>query len=284
MRVVLLCGASLPLMTVATLATAQSVSNGTTVAASPNYASGTSAGSLSDGNFNTPTADGRPGVYFFDLGVDAFKKHDYAHAIDMYKVAASWAYKPAEYNLGVMYFKGQGIPVDEARGAAWMILAAERGDHRYVAVRDLMVTELSNVQFAQTDQIWNQLKPTYGDAVALRRAKAQWARARASQTGSRTGSLASDLRVGELPINASPSNIQHTTAAGVLAGGSVDGSLAYRQLVESNNPYATRFDRNRKGTVTIEPLQPIKTDPEAKHPQPNHQRQSAIPAGSPQGA
>jgi len=86
------------------------------VISAPGYGSGVSAGSLSNGDFNTPESDGRPGVKFFTLGVQAFRKGDYRHAIDMYKVAASWAYKPAEYNLGVMYFKGQGIPVDRPLG------------------------------------------------------------------------------------------------------------------------------------------------------------------------
>lgn len=78
--------------------------------AAPDYGSDASAGGLSNRNFNTPESDGRPGVYYFDLGAQAFKDGDYRHPVAMYKVAASWAYKPAEYNLAIMYFKGQGIP------------------------------------------------------------------------------------------------------------------------------------------------------------------------------
>jgi TPR repeat protein len=87
------------------------------VVTGPSYDSGAAAGQLSDGNFNTPESDGRPGVKFFAYGVQAFKKGDVTHAIRMYKVAASWAYKPAEYNLGVMYFKGQGVPQSTVRSA-----------------------------------------------------------------------------------------------------------------------------------------------------------------------
>ena len=155
--------------------------------AAPDYGSGASAGSLSNGNFNTPESDGRPGVRFFALGVQAFRKGDYRHAIDMYKVAASWAYKPAEYNLGVMYFKGQGVPVDRPLGAAWMVLAAERDDPQYVKARDVMITLLSVADFARTDELWGKLKQTYGDKVALRRAKAQWAWVKTHQTGTRGG-------------------------------------------------------------------------------------------------
>ena len=239
----------------------------TDVIAAPDYGSGASAGSLSNGNFNTPESDGRPGVYYFNLGVQAFKKDDYRHAIDMYKVAASWAYKPAEYNLAIMYFKGQGVPVDRARGAAWMVLAAERGDPLYIKARDLMVTSLSRDEFKQTDEYWGQLKITYGDKVALQRAKAQWNWAGSHETGTRiAGGIPGYLRVGEkAQTGAIGAKIKLTTAAGVLSADSMDGSGVYRQFQQSDNPYDPVFLKGRNGTVTVEPLTPLKSG-SAKQP------------------
>jgi len=176
----------------------------TAIVAAPDYGSEASAGSLSNGNFNTPESDARPGVKFFTLGAQAFRKGDYRHAIDMYKVAASWAYKPAEYNLAVMYFKGQDVPVDRPLGAAWMILAAERGDSRYVQARDMMVTLLDKSEFMQTDEYWGELKKSYGDAVALRRARAQWAWVKTHQTGTRVGGATGELAVGVLDTGHTP--------------------------------------------------------------------------------
>lgn len=231
----------------------------------PDYGSGASAGPLSNRNFNTPEADGRPGVKFFAYGVQAFRKGDYRHAIDMYKIAASWAYKPAEYNLGVMYFKGQGVPVDRARGAAWMVLAAERGDPAYVKARDLMVTVLSQAEFARTDRLWGELKQTYGDEIALRRAKAQWAWVKNHQTGTRVGGTVGNLQIGVLDAGHTPVSLSlsgkpiksTTTAAGVLQNGSLDGSIAYRQFRQSDDPYNPVFLKHRNGTVSVEPLRPV---------------------------
>jgi hypothetical protein len=233
--------------------------------AAPDYGSDASAGSLSNSHFNTPESDGRPGVKFFTYGVQAFQRGDYRHAIDMYKVAASWAYKPAEYNLAVMYFKGQGVPVDRPLGAAWMVLAAERGGSRYAKARDLMVTALSKPEFARTDQLWGKLKRTYGDQVALRRAKAQWAYVRTHQTGTRVGGAVGELSVGVLDGGHTPASLDAsgqpvrvaTTAAGILQGGSVDGSIAYRQFQQSDDPFDPVFIRNRTGTVKVEPLTPF---------------------------
>jgi len=238
------------------------------IVAAPDYGSGAAAGAMSNGNFNTPESDGRPGVKFFTLGVQAFRKGEYRHAIDMYKVAASWAYKPAEYNLAVMYFKGQGVPVDRPLGAAWMVLAAERGDSRYVQARDMMVTLLSKSEFMQADEHWGALKKTYGDAVALRRAKAQWAWVKTHQTGTRVGGATGELSVGVLDGGHTPVSLNTagkpikiaTTGAAILQGGSIDGSVAYRQFQQSDNPYDPVFLENRSGTVSVEPLTPLKPD------------------------
>lgn len=250
---------------------AQSMTRSPEIAA-PDYGSGASAGFLSNTHFNTPESDGRPGVKFFEYGARAFRRRDYQHAIDMYKVAASWAYKPAEYNLGVMYFKGQGVPVDRARGAAWMVLAAERGQPQYVKARDLMVTVLSKPEFARTDELWGELKKTYGDQVALRRPRAQWAYVRTHRTGSRVGGATGELRVGVLDgghtpvsLNASGKPVHvATTAAEILQGGSIDGSIAYRQFGESDDPYSPVFLKPRNGSVSVEPLQPVKPAHDAK--------------------
>src|SRR5579875_1486500 len=164
--------------------------------AAPDYGSGASVGSLSNGNFNTPESDGRPGVYYFDLGVRAFKKGDYRHASDMYKVAASWAYKPAEYDLGIMYFKGQGVPVNRPLGTAWMFLAAERNTPHYVYARHLMVSDLDYAERTKAYDLLQGLEKTYGDKVALHRAEQQWALTKSSMTGSRLGYTGNYLMVG----------------------------------------------------------------------------------------
>ena len=211
----------------------------------------------------------------------ALSKHDHRFAIQMYQVSASWAYKPAEYNIGVMYARGEGVPVDLPRAMAWMALAAERGEPRYVDAREAVYASLSKEQFEQANVIWRELKKTYGDEVALRRAKARWADVKSHMTGSRVGTPG-PLTVG-VPnpgsgvtqgpkivvaggatgksVNNAHSEGSHagpTTAGEMLGGSGVDGSIVYRQFQQSDNPYDPIFIQNR-GTVVVEPLQQIKT-------------------------
>ena len=234
--------------------------------------------------FNTPEADARPGEYYFLLAVHAYRKNDFAFAVQMYEVAAAWAYKPAEYNLAIMYARGQGVPVDLPRGMAWMALAAERNEKRYVDAREVIFAELTKEQFEQANGIWRELKKTYGDEVALRRAKARWAQVRASMTGSRVGSVG-NLSVGMPNANmGDPSNQKnqktgnnvHTsssTAAEITGGNGVDGSIAYRQLRESDNPYDPKFKTPPIGKATVgEPTEVKRGAQDGATPEPDPAR------------
>jgi hypothetical protein len=229
-----------------------------------------------NGGGNTPESDARPGTYYFLEGAHAFRKRDYDFAIQMYQVSASWAYKPAEYNIAVMYARGQGVPVDLPRAMAWMALAAERNEARYVDAREAVYASLSKDEFEQANVIWRELKKTYGDDVALRRAKARWAEVRAKMTGSRVGSVG-NLQVGtpgsnsvnpsapvvmghaqhEVHPGLSPQNVKDfgarsagSSSFDVLGGKGIDGSVAYRELLQSTNPYDAKFDVTL-GTATV---------------------------------
>lgn len=232
----------------------------------PSYDSDPGFGALANEDFTSPESDARPGVYFFRLAARAYEQKNYRHAIDMYKVAASWAYKPAEYNLGVMYYRGQGVPVDRPLGAAWMVLAAERNTPQYVAARDLMITPLSQAEFARVDTLWNELKPTYGDATALHRAKVRWAQVRAGMTGSRTGGSTGPLKVGSRGGPSSPRTGKsmtgaplHTDTAGfeITSGHDMHGVVAYQQFRESDNPYDPKFKTDPVGTTSVGALMPV---------------------------
>ncbi len=206
-----------------------------------------------------------PGEYFFRKGVEAVKKDDYRHAVAMYKVAASWAYKPAEYNLGVIFAKGEGgVPVDLPQSYAWMELAAERNDADYVAARDHVKSALSPDDIKQSDTLLAEMTKTYGDGVAFARAKVRWRDVLDSATGSRLGDTDGNLQVGSgggfrgNPLQASKSASTNgkpgghvsgiTTASNILGGSAAPGSIAYRDLRATDNPYDPRFN---VGIITV---------------------------------
>ncbi len=141
-----------------------------------------------------------------------------------------------------------------------------RGKDTPTAARDVVQAQLTAEQVEQARAIVEELKKTYGDEVALRRAKARWADVRSHMTGSHVGSVGR-LDVGVPQASTDPSNQKGqkgthrkgTTSGEILGGEAVDGSIAYRQLLESDNPYDPKFERKSLGTASVEPLIPIDT-------------------------
>jgi hypothetical protein len=248
-------------------ANAQTMMSRSPQVAAPDYGSSASSGFLSNTHFNTPESDGRPGVKFFAEGMAAYSQHDIRHAINRLELSAYWAYGPAAYNLGILYFKGEGgFSVDRPLGTAWMFIAAENGSLAYENARHLMVMRLDDAERTEALKDYQRLQKKYGHEVVMRRAKVQWNFAKSTKTGSRVGGEVGNLKVGLHDGNgsyAAPGGFgeagalarRETTSFQVLNGASEDGSVAYQQMQESSNPYDLKFLKNRTGTATVGPLQ-----------------------------
>ena len=53
---------------------------------------------------------------------------DYAKAVKWYRKAAEQGYADAQFKLGVMYHNGKGVPQDDAEAVKWYRKAAEQGN------------------------------------------------------------------------------------------------------------------------------------------------------------
>lgn len=60
----------------------------------------------------------------YTAGLKAYRNKDYASALKEFKAAGN---KDAHYNLGVMYFKGEGVKADRLQGLEFFKKAAEKG-------------------------------------------------------------------------------------------------------------------------------------------------------------
>ena len=63
-------------------------------------------------------------------GFDAAQRGDYATALREWKPLAEQGNARAQYNLGYMYDKGQGVPQNYKTAVKWYRLAAEQGNAR----------------------------------------------------------------------------------------------------------------------------------------------------------
>ena len=66
----------------------------------------------------------------FQDGMEAYKNGDYPSALEKFKPLAISGDAAAQYRLGVMYTKGQGVPQDVQQAASWYLKAALQDDTR----------------------------------------------------------------------------------------------------------------------------------------------------------
>lgn len=64
----------------------------------------------------------------FQEGLDAAEKGDYAVAFEKFKPIADQGWPGAQFNLGVMYAKGQGVQKSYKEALKWYLLAAKQGN------------------------------------------------------------------------------------------------------------------------------------------------------------
>ena len=64
----------------------------------------------------------------FEAGADAYHRGDYATALHEWQPLAELGNAAAQYNLGLLYANGQGVPQDYIHAWQWYEQAAAQGD------------------------------------------------------------------------------------------------------------------------------------------------------------
>ncbi len=127
-------------------------------------------------------------------GAHNLKKGYNNDALRNFKRAAEYGSKDAQKTIGMLYINGAGVPMDWARGYAWLKLSATHGDPEAVSARDQVFAQLKDEEKATVDRIYAEIDAEYGDQAALAR-REEWVRKQKREiTGSRTGA-SSQVRV-----------------------------------------------------------------------------------------
>ena len=136
----------------------------------------------------------------FNTGVEAYQKGDFAGAANEWRPLADQGNATAQFNLGLLYLDGQGVPQDFVKAADWFDHAAEqdytkaqlnlgalygvgkgvkrdyvqaykwlnicaaKGDAKCVMQRDLVAKKLSPSKLTAAQRLASEWKPrTEGD-------------------------------------------------------------------------------------------------------------------------
>jgi uncharacterized protein len=100
----------------------------------------------------------------YNLGVFYANGHgvpqDYVEAVKWYRKAADQGFAMAETNLGVMYALGHGVPQDFVLAYMWFNLAAAQGTANPVQGRDLIANHMTPSQIAEAQRLAREWRPT----------------------------------------------------------------------------------------------------------------------------
>ena len=88
----------------------------------------------------------------------AIKKRDYATAARIIRPLAESGDATAQYNLGVFYDNGLGVPQDKINAYMWFSLAAAQGREGAAAIRDLMARRMTPTQIEEAQKLAREWK------------------------------------------------------------------------------------------------------------------------------
>ena len=78
---------------------------------------------------------------------------------DIYRVGAEKRNASAQFSLGFMYEKGQGVPQDYVQAYMWFNLAAAQGTKGAAEWREHIAARMTPAQIAEAKKLANEWKP-----------------------------------------------------------------------------------------------------------------------------
>lgn len=216
--------------------------------------------SFMDVDAELKSAEGHPNEEWRLRGLKSYLSGRYDESIVKFERAAAFADKPSQHYLSLIYWHGQGVPVDRVRAYIWSDLAAERGSRKLLAIREKMWAQLTPQQQQQVVAEGGEYYARYGDEVAKPRAEAEIRRFTARMTGSRVGFQNQSMDViNGGPINGSFGNATPgMLAATVMVVGGTTGDKLYAADRTRADAYWVAQDRelDRTGHVEVGPASP----------------------------
>lgn len=93
-------------------------------------------------------------LYAQDLkeGLAAYKRGDYATAIEQWRPLAENGHSGAQYNLGFNYVQGKGVEKDLVAAYFWFDLAARQGKRIAQRLRDGVAASMTEAQIAEAER------------------------------------------------------------------------------------------------------------------------------------
>src|ERR1700733_13189547 len=110
-----------------------------------------------------PLAENGDPIAQFNLGLLYLDGHGVpqspAEAANWFRRAAEQDYAQAQHNLGAMYGSGQGVKRDYVQAYKWLNICAAKGNSGCVTQRDLIAKKLKAAQLAEGQRLATEFNP-----------------------------------------------------------------------------------------------------------------------------
>ena len=110
-----------------------------------------------------PLAEEGDPISQFNLGLLYLDGHgvpqSYAEAANWFRRAAEQDYAQAQHNLGAMYGSGQGVKRDYVQAYKWLNICAAKGNAGCVTQRDLLAKKLKPGQVVEAQRLATAFQP-----------------------------------------------------------------------------------------------------------------------------
>ena len=107
-----------------------------------------------------PVAAGQHDFITIEDGWDALERGDYKTAFQLFQPLAEQGDADAQHNLGVMYHKGYGVPLNYVVAHMWFNLSAGQGNKLARQYREKLAANMTSGEVAEAQRLAREWKPT----------------------------------------------------------------------------------------------------------------------------
>ncbi len=91
--------------------------------------------------------------------------HTADYDFDAVKKAAEQGHAVAQYDLGVMYETGEGVPEDDIQAYAWISLASAQGVENAKKVKEMLTGEMTSAEVAEAQKLSRKYREAFGPGL-----------------------------------------------------------------------------------------------------------------------
>ena len=98
----------------------------------------------------------------FDAGMAAYRAHDFKQAFEEFYQEALEGHETAQFNLGVLYYRGEGTERDVVKAFSWIELSTQHGEQQNIQAQEVLILNMTSTQIRSGHTVAAALAKEHG--------------------------------------------------------------------------------------------------------------------------